>query len=329
MLYRLIKNFFKYFLYIIFIYFIIAFSTYTISAIFLVKNKILNYKVLINYQRNFYHQLGFRKIWQAQSECVDYDEELIYVPKTGKCLFKNPEFTTELNFTKEGRTSGNNLISDLKGVAVIGDSMAMGWGVNDNQTFASILEKEINVKIYNLAVSSYATERSILRLKKSNLLNRIDTIIIQYCPNDYGENLTHTNKKQFNISKDKYEKIFVKEQSFLRGLRKIARYSFKIPFEVMTFKKDQLSWKGHDTLFEEIISKYDFLKDKKIIVMSMNYQGGNFNDFPNNTSLKHPNLRYLDITYENEDSFPLDMHLNKEGHKKIAKILSKTFKEIK
>ena len=129
MIFQLTKKFFKYFLYIIFSYFIIAFSTYTISAIFLVKDKILNYKVLINYQRNFYHQLGFRKIWQAQSECVDYDKELIYVPRIGKCLFKNPEFTTELNFTKEGRQTGNNLISDSKGVAVIGDSMAMGWGV--------------------------------------------------------------------------------------------------------------------------------------------------------------------------------------------------------
>lgn len=328
MLYNLIKKFFKYFLYIIFIYFIVAFSTYTISAIFLVKDKILNYKVLINYQRNFYHQLGFRKIWQAQNECVGYDEELIYVPKIGKCLFKNPEFTTELNFTKEGRVSGNNIINDSKGkgIAVIGDSMAMGWGVNDNQTFASLLEKEINVKVYNLAVSSYATERSILRLKKSNLLNKIDTIIIQYCPNDYGENLAHNSKKESDNSKEKYEKIFVKEQSFLRGLRKIARYSFKIPFEVITFKRDQLSWKGHDTLFEEIISKYDFLKDKKIIVMSMNYQGGNFNDFPNNISLKLSNLRYLDINYEDEDFFPLDMHLNDKGHKKIAKILSKTLK---
>jgi len=327
MIFKLTKKFFKYFLYIIFSYFIIAFSTYTISAIFLVKDKILNYKVLINYQRNFYHQLGFRKIWQAQSECVDYDKELIYVPRIGKCLFKNPEFTTELNFTKEGRQTGNNLISDSKGVAVIGDSMAMGWGVNDNQTFASLLEKEIKVKVYNLAVSSYATERSIIRLKNSNLLKKIDTIIIQYCPNDYGENLTHTNKKEFDISKNKYEKIFIKEQSFLKGLRKIARYSFKIPFEVITFKRDQLSWRGHDTLFEEIISKYDFLKDKKIIVMSMNYPGDNFYDFPNDKSPKLQNIKYLDIKYEDEDFYPLDMHLNTDGHKKVAKILSKTFQK--
>ena len=78
----------------------------------------------------------------------------------------------------------------------------------------------------------------------------------------------------------------------------------------MTFKRDQLSWKGHDTLFEEIISKYDFLKDKKIIVMSMNYQGGNFNDFPNNISLKLSNKHESKLVWSSVGQNQIDVYSN-------------------
>ena len=106
-----LKKFIKISFSIFFIYFIIVFSTYTISAIFLVKGKVLNQKILINYQRNFYHQIGFRKIWQSQKDCVEFDKDLIFVPKIGKCIFNNPEFLTELNFTEQGRKTGNKLIN--------------------------------------------------------------------------------------------------------------------------------------------------------------------------------------------------------------------------
>ena len=61
--------------------------------------------------------------------------------------------------------------------------------------------------------------------------------------------------------------------------------------------------------------------------MSMNYPGDNFYDFPNDKSPKLQNIKYLDIKYEDEDFYPLDMHLNTDGHKKVAKILSKTFQK--
>ena len=321
-----IKKFFKIFFSIIFFYIIIAFSTYTISAIFLVKNKILNYKILVNYQRNFYNQLGFRKIWQTQKDCIDFDVDLIFKPKNGKCFFENPEFKTELNFNDEGRKTGNNLIGYNKNIAVIGDSFAMGWGVNDQQTFAALIEKDTKIKTYNLGVSGYATERSLIRLKKSNLLNKIDTVIIQYCPNDFGENQSHSNKKTLRDKEKAYEMILTEKLSFFKRLRKAIRYSFIIPFEVLNFERDQIGWKGHDVLFEEILKKYSFLSSKKIIVISMNGPGINFYNFPNNISPQFSNLRYLNIKYNEDDFFSVDGHLNEKGHKKVAKILSNYIK---
>ena len=40
-----------------------------------------------------------------------------------------------------------------------------------------------------LGVASYGTARELIRLEKSGLLEKIDTIILQYCNNDYHENL--------------------------------------------------------------------------------------------------------------------------------------------
>ena len=43
----------------------------------------------------------------------------------------------------------------------------MGWGVNDDETFSALLEKNLNRNVYNLSVSSYGTRRELIRLEKS------------------------------------------------------------------------------------------------------------------------------------------------------------------
>lgn len=313
---------FKLLLLSIFFYIFLTINLYLLSAIALTQGKILDYKVLIDYQVNFYSALGFRNIWQNQKECVEFDKDLIFVPKTGKCYFSNVEFETELNFEKNGRISGNNIFEKNKSIAVLGDSHGMGWGVNDSETFSSVLEREKGIKVYNLAVSGYATERSLLRLKKSNLLDKIDIIIIQYCGNDYGENLSHNLVKKTNNSKIKFDQIFEEKMSALTRFRKLIRYSLKIPFEVLTFKMNDDDWNNHQDLFEEIIEKYSFLVDKKIIVFGLNGSNINFYNFPNTVSKKISNLTYLDINFTKEDFFTLDGHLNSNGHKKIGKILA-------
>ena len=310
-----------------FIYIISAFSLYIFSAILLMNNKISNVKIVKNYQINFYNQLGYRKIWQTQKECVEFDKDLIFKPSIGKCFFNNPEFFTELNFDSGGRVSGNNFDNNDKGIAVIGDSHAMGWGVNDNETFSSLLEKKINRRVYNLAVSGYATERELIRLEKSNLLSKIDTIIIQYCNNDYHENLASNNKK--NRTNINFNELMSEKMSFFKRFRKAIRYSLVIPFEVINEKKDKLDWSYHENAFNEVLKKYSFLKDKKIIVIYSNGIGLNFYNFPDDYSKQFSNIKYLNINYEDKDFFILDGHLNSLGHKKISDILYSNILEKK
>ena len=114
----------------------------------------------------------------------------MYKPKEGICQFSNPEFKTTLNFTKFYRSHfiKNSEIDKKNPIIVIGDSIAMGWGVNDNETFFSS-EELSKRKVYNMGVSSYGTVREIKRLKLSPFYEDTDTIIIQYHPNDLDENI--------------------------------------------------------------------------------------------------------------------------------------------
>ncbi len=128
-------------------------------------------------------------VWQGMKECVEFDEVLIYKPKIGKCHLVNPEFDTMLTFNQEGRVTPGE-VSKAGAIAVVGDSHAMGWGVNDSETFSAVLQRELGRRVYNLAVASYGTRRELLRLEASGLLNKVDTIVIQYCDNDLSENIS-------------------------------------------------------------------------------------------------------------------------------------------
>ena len=132
----------------IFTYISIFFSIYIVSGFLLISGITPEIKLINNYQRNFYLWGGLRDIWQSHNECVEFDQDLIFIPKENTCKFKNFEFETSLTFDKFGRYS-DHPISNGNGIAVLGDSHAMGWGVNDEETFSAILEKKIDKKIHN------------------------------------------------------------------------------------------------------------------------------------------------------------------------------------
>ena len=165
---------------------------FTISYIALSNNIILNNFWFKGMQKTAYFA-GFRNIWQSQKECIEYDKELIYIPKIGSCNFKNVEFDTVLNFNQYERTVNRSFIDEISNnnaIAVLGDSQAMGWGVDDEETFSFIIQKKLKRKVFNQAVSSYGTKRELIRYVKSGINDYVNTVLIQYSVNDLKENLS-------------------------------------------------------------------------------------------------------------------------------------------
>lgn len=307
-------------------YIFIFFSIYIVSAFLLINKITPKIELIRDYQRNFYQFGGIREIWQSNDNCIEYDKELIYVPKKSSCEFNNIEFETTLSFDNYGRYSDHPISYNNNAIIVLGDSHAMGWGVNDQDTFSAILEKKINRPVYNLAVAGYGTPRELIRLEKSNLINEAETIIIQYCYNDYGEN------KDFVINTDDQakEKFDIvgksKPMSFLKKLRKSFRYSLTIPIDIITNKNQLMDFDNHQDLFESKLLESNILKDKNIIIIYVNGYDMKFSNFPEGKSKNFDNLNYYDFDIGERYTFQIDGHLNERGHNYIAEELYKIIK---
>src|SRR5262245_21935930 len=101
-----------------------------------------------------------RRHWHTVPECVQFDEELLYRPRPGSCTFENAEFRTTLHFDAHGARltpAPRDTGKPRPRLVIVGDSHAMGWGVQDDETFASVLASEYGYPTVNLGVSSYGT----------------------------------------------------------------------------------------------------------------------------------------------------------------------------
>jgi len=152
-----------------------------------------------------------RALIQFNPECARYDADVTYTLKPPGCTFGNLEFdnTYDVNHLGLRDTEADLVAPD---VIVIGDSHAMGWGVNQDQAFPRVLAQKTGLKVLNAAVSSYATVREM------RMLDRLDTshlkvLVIQYADNDQPENrafqdghnqLTITSQAQYQAIVDHY-----------------------------------------------------------------------------------------------------------------------------
>ena len=118
---------------------ILALIVFSFSYVSLIFGKTYDLFWIKSIQKKIYFR-GQRNIWQNNKDCAVYDKDLLYKPKEGICQFSNPEFKTTLNFTKFYRSHfiKNSEIDKKNPIIVIGDSIAMGWGVKIMKPFPFI-----------------------------------------------------------------------------------------------------------------------------------------------------------------------------------------------
>ena len=261
--------------------------------------------------------------WLGQRECVSPDPDLIYVPAHGTCAFEDIEFKTTLTFTGEGRNTGTKPAGT--GIAVIGDSHAMGWGVNDHETFSAHLQTLTGRPVYNLGVASYGTARELIRLEKSGVLDKVDTVIIQYCNNDRNENLKFdTASKQ-----DLHDQVFGDAPKSLpqpNQLMRIAKgygLALAAPFRSLSEILRRKNFTPHyEPLTQAIAQHGDKLKGKRVIVFYSNPYGLKYRNFPSGPDANMPNVDFFDVSLDRSDHRRLDNHMTPEGHRKAAERLA-------
>lgn len=73
----------------------------------------------------------------------------------------------------------------VRRIVMLGDSFAWGWGVNDHEVFASVLETRLErTEVVNLGVTAFALAQEFEYLKLEGALYQPDIVVLAFCQND-------------------------------------------------------------------------------------------------------------------------------------------------
>jgi hypothetical protein len=178
-----------------------------------------------------------RALIQYEPSCARYDPEVTYTLRPGGCTFGNAEFTNQYGVNRLGLRD-NDADLERPEVIVLGDSHAMGWGVDQDETLVRVLARTTGRKTLDAAVSSYGTVREM------RLLDRLDAtalkvLVIQYCDNDLPENLIFRRQGGHLpiMSQAQYEKI----QRYYAAQRRYfpGKYLFRLFMKVTRLEEPE------------------------------------------------------------------------------------------
>jgi hypothetical protein len=263
-----------------------------------------------------------------------WDKDVFYTLKPGEFNYSNLEFSTSYNVNSEGFRDDENSL-EYPEVIFLGDSYTMGWGVEQNESWPSILENKLNMRGLNTGVASYGTAREYLTFKKIKN-DSCKLLILQYCPNDARENNSFLeNKGELKVSP---ESTFNHEVIWNDLYRRY--YPLKYVHSVFYFFADKI--KMHDGSnanasqaegaapdefdhFFQIIKKIRAAYDGPIVIFNLGMgvtQPGVTNQFKNwlaENPLPGVHVFPASDYLEKGDYLPLDTHLTVEGNRELAK----------
>jgi hypothetical protein len=312
---------------------------FELAMLFLLRNPKLLRKLSRKMENSagYLYVRGERKIMQFQEGCGCYHPDLGYTLKPGKFVFTEKEFSNAYFINSLGvRDTEEALIRPE--IVIIGDSFALGWGVNQEETFAKLLEQKTKLKTLNTSIPSYGTVREMLMLGKVDISN-LKCLIIQYCGDDYDENLRfylNGNRPQIMraqtfqdmmTAQSRPNKYFFGKYLLLKIKKKIEESR---PLSEKTVENIQLN--DVDLFLHVLRQNEGILSSVPIIVFEMS--GKNQTNFFA-TGLKEKmvnsnnppfikNLIVLDMLQHLKDEhfYILDDHLNYQGHIVVADLLS-------
>lgn len=198
--------------------------------------------------------------------------------------------------------------------------------MNDEETFAARLQALSGRPVYNLGVASYGTARELLRLEKSGLLDKVDTIILQYCNNDLSENLKFDTASKLEL----HDKIFgqnaapapLQQPGQLAFIAKGYGLALAAPLRALSERLRRKDFTRHYEALTGILARYgDKLNGKHVIVFYSNTYGQKFRNYPTGQDARLPNVYFVDPGMSRSDYHELDDHLTPEGHRKVAEYL--------
>lgn len=279
---------------------------------------------------------GERKVMPFVKGCGRYSPEFGYTLNPGNFVFAEREFTNTYFINSLGVRDSEEALKEPE-IIVLGDSYALGWGVDQHESFAARVGRQTGLKVLNTAIPSFGTAREMVMLRRIDR-SRLKWIILQYCGDDYDENLKyHGNGNRPQL---------MREETF-HGL--VARHSrpknyFFGKFLWMKIQKRINEWKAStrktescpsmsevDAFLHVLKQNEDILTGVPLVVFEMNgiNQTNTFTTVLKTKILQDDqplfirNMRVIDMSQYLVDVhfYILDGHLTAEGHCIVADVL--------
>jgi hypothetical protein len=269
---------------------------------------------------------------QYRPECARYDARVSYLLKPGTCRFDEVLFDTEVSANSFGLRDDEDSLTAPE-VIVLGDSHAMGHGVGDDETFASVLEQRLDRKVLNAGVSSFGTARELILLRYLDK-SAARVIVIQYCGNDLRENWALLEDGTIPIlSEAEYRRVVERASAGYRdwlmpGFGVLERVVGELE-KIFGGEEASDAAKRHAAGFRKAIAgSANLLRGRRLLVVDMNGGGRLAPGFLEAARESVADLQ-LDIVFidvstglQPEDFFPLDGHFRPSGHEKVAAVLA-------
>ena len=121
-----------------------------------------------------------------------YSETYGWEPRPGAVALVEGQRTSINAAGQRGTLHANARTPGRPRLLMIGDSVAFGFGVADEQTFSADLESD-GYEVVNLAVPGYGTDQALLRLEREGAAYRPDLVLLHFClQNDFVDNASAT-----------------------------------------------------------------------------------------------------------------------------------------
>ena len=278
---------------------------------------------------------------QYDADCAQYDPELSYTLRPGTCAFANEGFLTAVGINSAGlRDDERALVAPA--IIVTGDSHAMGWGVEQDDTFAEFIQIGTGQATLNAGISSYGTVREVEMLKRLDL-SGLRTLVVQYSDNDWWENRTYLeNDLKLPIQdQESYARNVDENPDFryfpganLRDAIKLILARFAPP-DTEDAPAPATATKGMNTadMFLRVLASGDFPSDGvHLVLLEVNTHGRGDGSFIENAEgsaeLAALRDRFKAVSFiktheflgPEDRQFP-DGHMTLSGHKKVAEAI--------
>ena len=291
---------------------------------------------------------------QFMPACAQYHETLTYTLRPGRCTFDETEFQTTYNINSLGvRDDEDSLVAPV--VVVSGDSVAMGWGVEEGEAFPAQVEAMTDLKVLNTGIASYGTAREMALLQYADR-SALRHLVVQYSGNDYGENRVFARTKKTPLRSPAWyrqQQDYVVSQQIYRPGKYLYETSRREVELCLSRRHDQslppedpAAAKARSLLSDEVHLFLQALADVPEGLESVNlliYVGGADQagraDFAREIHRQLPtsglpaqfaSIHVADptLTFGSEHRFLLDSHPNAVGHEKIARVLADHILEL-